>query len=106
MALFKELDPQLHLKLIEGYEDELTPEANKLEAFYQANRKCKRCGDSMQKQFNPATAWSGESLVAKALLTCSNCGFTLEPFTGIIVDTGSAAKIPEPMVPEYKTRIS
>ena len=102
MGVFKELDPELHLKAIEGYRDELTPEANKMEAFYQANRKCKRCGDMLRKEVDARTAWTGEGMLAKALLRCDTCGFLLEPFSGVILDAGSPAKIQTPIVPAYK----
>lgn len=102
MAVFKELDPELHLKLIEGYTDELTPEAKKLELFYRLNSRCKRCGESMQKEFDGRSAWESDDVLPHALLRCPNCGFLLEPFTGLVVESGSAAKIPMPAVPESK----
>jgi hypothetical protein len=102
MGVFKELDPELHLKAIEGYQDELTPEATKMEAFYQVHRKCKRCGDMLRKEVDARTAWTGEGGLAKALLKCDNCGFLLEPFTGVVLNTGDASKIPQPIIPSYK----
>ncbi|MFA5436205.1 MAG: hypothetical protein WC372_09230 [Candidatus Neomarinimicrobiota bacterium] len=102
MAVFKELDPELHLKLIEGYVDELTPETRTQNAFYQAHRKCKRCGNGMVREFDPRVAWGGEGLLPKALLRCQECGFLLEPETGVVLNTGSAAKIPQPILPEWK----
>jgi hypothetical protein len=94
MALYKELDPELHLKMIEGYKDELTPELHKMELFYRTKGRCKRCGCALRKEFNGRTAFSGDTILPKALLRCDNCGFLLEPFTDLILDTGSAAKIP------------
>jgi hypothetical protein len=102
MAVFKELDPELHLKLVEGYEDELAPEAAKLEAFYQAHRKCKRCGQMMRKETDVRTAWEEGHLLPKSLLRCDDCGFLIEPFTGVILDSGKASKIPQPLLQQWK----
>lgn len=102
MAVFKELDPELHLKLIEGYTDELTPERKKLELFYRLHSRCKRCGELMQKEYDVRTAWESDDTLPHALLRCPNCGFLLEPFTGLVVESGSPAKIPEPLLPHPK----
>jgi RNase P subunit RPR2 len=102
VAVFKELDPELHLKLVEGYIDELTPASKKQEAFLQANRKCKRCGCAMVKEVDPRVAWQDGEPLPRVLLRCKECGFLLDPETMLILDTGSAAKIPMPIIPEYK----
>src|SRR5688572_7089360 len=102
MGIFKELDPELHLKLVEGYEDVLTPAAHAQEAFYQAHRKCKRCGDAMRKEFDSRVMWSAEEPLPRALLKCDKCGFMLDPHSGIVVNAGSAAHIPQPIIPAWK----
>jgi hypothetical protein len=103
MAVFKELDPELHLKLIEGYKDELTPEALVQNAFYQSHRKCKRCGCDMVKEMDPRVTWSSGGLLPRALLRCQECGFLIDPETNIILNSGSAAMIPQPILPEWKS---
>ena len=42
MPTFKEMDPELVTKLLEGYENELGPATRKLEAFYR-QFKCPKC---------------------------------------------------------------
>jgi hypothetical protein len=102
VAVFKELDPELHLKLIEGYTDELSPEAKSLELFYRLHSRCKRCGELMQKEFDGRTAWESDDAMPHALLRCTNCGMLLEPFTGLVLDTGSPAKIPTSISPRLE----
>lgn len=94
MAVFKPLSEELHLKLVEGYTDELTPENRKMEAFYRSYGNCKRCGDGLRKEFDVRTAYDHDDLLPHALLRCDNCGFLADPFTGLIVESGSPAKIP------------
>lgn len=101
MSVIKELDPELHLKMIEGYTDELTTAARADDLFYAMHRKCKRCGHELIKEF-ASNRWSSESIVAKAILRCQNCDFCIEPFTGVILDSGKASKIPDPTMPAYK----
>lgn len=104
MGVFKELDPEIHLKLIEGYKDELGPARNSDEAFYELHRKCLRCGEGMQKELDPRITWRDGAIVPKALLRCRNCGFLIEPFTGVVLESGNPAKIPQPALPGWKER--
>ena len=99
MGVFQELDPEVHLKLIEGYRDELTPEQKSDDLFYEIHRKCKRCGCEMHKEIDVRVAWQAGRYLPKALLRCENCGFLIEPFTGLVVESGDASKIPHDTVP-------
>lgn len=99
MAVFQELDPELHLKLIEGYQDELQTENRTQELFYKLKNRCKRCGCVMHKEFDARTAFSADTILPHALLRCENCGFLFDPFSGIVLDTGSPAKIPRETLP-------
>jgi hypothetical protein len=98
MAAFTPLDPELHLKLIEGYQDELEPVTRKLEAFYRTIGSCRRCGHPLAKRYDQRTAFSSEDVVPHALLTCDNCGFTVDPFTNVVLSSGDASKIPDDKV--------
>jgi hypothetical protein len=94
MAVFQALDPELHLKLIEGYQDELKTENRTQELLYKTKSRCKRCGCVMHKEFDGRRTFTEESLLPRALLRCPNCGFLLEPFTDLVIESGSPAKIP------------
>jgi uncharacterized C2H2 Zn-finger protein len=98
MPVFKEMDPELCLRAIEGYTDELTPAHDAQEAFYRQFR-CPRCDCPLQKEFNAKTAFDDDSLVAKALLRCPNCSYLVEPHTNVVVETGNPAKVPVVAIP-------
>lgn len=92
MPVFSELDPELAWKLIEGHEDVLSGEAKAQEAFYRQFR-CPRCKQAMNKEFDGRHAFSGDTLVARALLRCGGCDLLLEPDTGLVVESGNPAKV-------------
>ena len=99
MGVFKEMDPRLVAKAIEGYSDELGAESNRQQAFYRQKSKCPRCGEVMQKEFDVRTAHESDDLLPRALLRCSNCGCLIDPHTNLVVETGSPAKIPVAVPP-------
>jgi hypothetical protein len=98
MPVFKEMDPELCRRAIEGYEDQLAPAHKAQEAFYRQFR-CPRCETSLQKEFNGRTAFDSDSIIAKALLRCGECGYLIEPHTNIVVETGNPAKAPVAAIP-------
>jgi len=94
------MDPRLVLKAIEGYDDALSGEAAKQEAFYRAKGKCPRCEGTLAKEFDVRTAFGhDDSVLPHALLRCTRCGFLLEPFSNVVVDGGDASKIPVEISP-------
>lgn len=103
MPVFSELDPELAWKLIEGYEDTLSPEAKAQEAFYRQFR-CPRCKQPMNKEFDGRHAFSGDSLVARALLRCGGCDLLLEPDTGLVLESGNPAKALTETTPVIRSR--
>lgn len=94
MPVFKEMDPELVRKAIEGYTDELTPAA-RVQESYQRQFRCPNCRSELVKDFNHPARWSGEGLLAKFLLRCELCDYTVEPDTGLIIRTGNPAQVPE-----------
>lgn len=97
MSVFKEMDPEVALAAIEGYEDILTPEATKLDEFY-ATFTCPRCKCGLQKEFDTRTAFDGGGAIARSLLRCSTCFYLVEPHTNLCIEVGDAAKT---ATPEY-----
>jgi len=94
MATYEELDPELAWKAVEGFTNELSPAVKTQEAFYR-QFQCPRCRGGLQKEIDPRHAYSDpDSIVARALLRCSDCGFLQDPHTGIIVEQGNPAKAP------------
>jgi hypothetical protein len=89
MPVFKELDPEVTRKLLEGYEDELTPAVIAQEAFYR-QFVCKRCGKKCQKEFVRGHVFTDSSgLVPRACLRCTTCNCLFDPHSGLILETGS-----------------
>lgn len=83
-----EMNPDLILRAIEGYRDELTPETKALDAFYRQFR-CPNCDLPMQKEFMKKHAFSDpDTLVPRALLRCSGCKLLMDPHTGIRLENG------------------
>lgn len=92
---FKELDPELAWKAIEGYVNELAPEQQAADAFYRQFR-CKRCSGSCRKEIlNSVHAFSDpNSLVPRSVLRCLSCECLFDPHTGILLEMGNPAKVP------------
>jgi hypothetical protein len=89
-----ELDPEVARKAIEGYEDVLTEEGQKLDELYRTFSCPRGCG-RLHRNNDPKHAFSDpDTLVPRSLLQCSNCGFIIEPHTRVILDSGNAGKIP------------
>jgi len=85
---FKEMDPELALKLIEGYQNELAPEQNVQEAFYRQH-VCPRCGGNVEKHFiSVRHAFGGDGLLPRSGLKCLRCNCLFDPHTNLIVDVG------------------
>lgn len=94
MAAYKELDPEVARAAIAGFEDVLTPEVEKLDALYASFRCPRGCG-GLQRQNDPAHAFADpNTMVPRSLLHCSNCGFTIEPHTRVVLESGNPSKIP------------
>jgi len=90
---FTEMDPEVVLRLVEGYTDELAPAFKVREAFYRQFR-CPRCRCGLEKEFDARTCFSEEEVLPKALLRCRNCRYLIDPHTNMIVEFGDASKIP------------
>ncbi len=99
MGVFKEMDPEVALAAIQGYQDELSSAYEAQEALYR-NYKCPRCRCALQKEFHGPTAFDSDSVIAKALLRCENCHYLIDPRSNIILETGDASKIPFERVPD------
>jgi len=91
--VYQELDPEVAAKAIEGYEDVLSGEATKLEAFYRQQR-CPRCGGACEKYFISVEHAFGENSdtpLPRSGLRCSQCEFAFDPHSGLAVELGKGA---------------
>jgi rubredoxin len=98
MRVYKEMDPALTRRLLEGYQDELTPAAKAQDDFY-STFHCPRCKGGLTKEFDARTAFSADGVIPKALLRCPTCRFLIDPHTRLIVEYGDASKIPFESIP-------
>lgn len=88
------MDPELALKLLEGYENELAPAQKVQDAFYR-NMVCPRCGGQCQKEFISADhTFGGSSLIPRSGLKCSMCDCIFDPHSGVILELGNPGNIP------------
>lgn len=101
--IFQEMDPEVALKMIEGYENELDPAAKVQEAFYR-QFVCPRCGGKCQKHFlGPNHAFGDpDSLVPRSGLKCLACDCVFDPHSNLIVSLGNVGNIPERVVPTQR----
>jgi hypothetical protein len=94
MPIFQELDAEIVLKMLEGYENELEPEQKGLDAFYRQFR-CPRCKGPCLKHFlSTDHAFGGETAVPRSGLKCTLCDCVFDPHTGLIVSLGNLGNIP------------
>jgi hypothetical protein len=85
---FVEADPELMLKAIEGYQNELEPEKQRLDAFYRQFR-CKRCQGECRKETVRGHCFSDQDVaVPRAVLRCLTCGLCFDPHTGLVLEMG------------------
>ena len=98
---YVEMDPAVVMKLLEGYKDELSPEAKKLEAFYK-QFICPRCGGACSKELLKNHAFADpDTLIPRAVLRCKQCSCLFDPFTGIRLEQGNIGKV-QPDIPIIK----
>lgn len=91
---FVEADPALMLKAIEGYQNELAPEKQRLDAFYRQFR-CKRCGSQCRKETIAGHCFNDpETLTPRAVLRCLNCKFLFDPHSGLTLEVGEGVELP------------
>lgn len=95
MATFKELDPELALKLVEGYDDVLAPEAEELDGMYKSFTCPRGCGE-LQKEYDPKHAFSdGDVMTPRALLRCPSCRYLIDPHSRVTLEVGDPARAAE-----------
>jgi len=97
---FKEMDPELVLKAIEGYQNELEPAKNVQDAFYR-QAECPRCGSRhVERAFISVDhAFSSEDLLPRSGMKCALCDCLFDPHTGLILELGNVGKIKERVLP-------
>lgn len=88
---YKELDPTIAAKAIEGYQDALSAEAKGLEAFYRQFR-CQHCRGACVKETVANHAFSDDqTLTPRSCLRCTVCRCLFDPHSGLLLE-GPAKK--------------
>lgn len=94
-ASFIQLAPAEVRQVLEGQEDILAGESKKAEAIYRQHTDCQNgCGRTMEKSSGgPKFAFSDPDWrIPRCLMKCYACGFTLNPFNGMVVAAGDTNK--------------
>lgn len=94
-ASFIQLDASAVRQALEGQEDILSGEVKKAEAVYRQHTACGNgCGNTMEKSSGgPAFAFNDPGWhIPRCLMKCYACGFTLNPFDGMVVAKGDTNK--------------
>jgi len=90
---YVEMDPALILKAIEGYQNELEPKKQGLDAFYRQFR-CKRCSGPTHQETHLGHCFSDpDSVVPRSLLRCEHCACLFDPHSSIILELGDPDKV-------------
>jgi hypothetical protein len=92
-----QMDPLLVWKSIEGYQNELASEREKLEAFYrQFTCLKKNCRASCRKETLPKHAFGTgpEFEGIRSVLRCTACNCLFDPHTGLILEMGTDPTLP------------
>lgn len=104
MPIFKEMDPEIARKAIEGQEDVLTAEGEALQALYK-RFNCPRCKCALQKELDFRTMYSdGNVMNARAMLRCPNCRYLIDPHANLVVEYGDPSKTPLETIPTIGSR--
>lgn len=91
---FKALPPGVAQRIVQDYEDALTPLAEEVD--WQAQRTpCPRCEGPMQATLYGPRAFVTGELLPRTSLLCADCGCVYDPRSDLILDTGNPAKIEE-----------
>lgn len=92
MTIFKEMKTEDAFAALEGLKDVLSEESDKFESLYRSKR-CHRCHSELTKEFSGAHAFSdSNSMIGRALLRCSICGYLMDPFSGLVLEVGDPSK--------------
>jgi RNase P subunit RPR2 len=96
--MFKELDPEVARRAVEGHEDILTPARERNSELYESFT-CPRCKCSLTEEYDARTAFTHGSIVPKAVLVCGNCTYRIDPHTNVVINFGDASKVPVESIP-------
>lgn len=88
---YRTLPREVLLKSIEGIPDILTPAVQ--ERDYTIKRvTCPRCRGPVQVRFHPNMIFDSSDPLPRSVATCGDCGYTMDPQTGLVHDTGDPRK--------------
>jgi hypothetical protein len=94
---FKTLPPGLAEYLLQGERDELTDLARaRIERI--KGTPCPRCSASLHPKIaNYREVFTPHDPLPRYVAHCIDCGFEGDPESGLIVDTGNAARVKDPL---------
>jgi len=78
--------------MIQGIADELSPLAESRAATIKS-MACPRCRSAMSPQLYAPRVFSEHDPLPKTMAYCQDCGATIDPLTGIVLNTGDARRV-------------
>ena len=90
MSNLKTMNPSDIWDLLDGVEDTLTPEIEKLEEFF-AGITCPECGDDVQKVLDVRRPFRTGSRLPNYHAECVSCRCLFSPYTNLIIRRGARA---------------
>lgn len=94
MSFFKELPPGVAQKMLEGYEDTLTP-AVRREMDFVSKQLCPRCGSNVVPEHDVKRMIKGQ---CRPLARCGECRCLFDPYSGLLLEMGNLGNL-EPAIP-------
>lgn len=84
MKPFKEMDPDVVRKLVEGQENVVKPAVEKEQQFFKTS-SCPNCSAyEVESRVNTKRPFIQGSILANKILVCLCCGTEFEPYTKVI----------------------
>jgi len=88
MGAFKELDPEVIWKALEGQEDLLAPEVKKEQALFR-NTACPSCGAyELEQVLNAKRPFTPGLPLPNKTLRCMRCQTEFDPYSRLILTVG------------------
>lgn len=95
MGFFKELDPKIAQRMIEGHEDVLSEQVQR-ELDFVNQQSCPRCCGNVIPEHDVRRMIKGGP--PRPLARCGECECLFDPYSGLLLEMGNLGKL-EPAIP-------
>lgn len=98
MSQFRTLPPHIIRRLTRGIQDELTPLAKERSLKIQ-QMPCPRCKSAMEPHIHPTHTFTEAEMLPRTMARCVECQCTVDPQTGLVLDTGDPRLVQDDDLP-------